>query len=380
DNVLDEMMRVFPMMPHDDGFETISWLYSEYVINRHITAIEREEVLTSLSDRHQVKLYTNDSSWKAGKIENCGPIDYYDAAPAVFAASDINLNITLRSIKSGIPLRAFDIMGAGGFLMTSFTADFLKFFVPGEDFVFYGSIRELIEKAEAQAISCGAEIIYDDITFYDLSEKTKKLKGEEEYSAKAVILALGALHKKAGFKGEEEYAGKGVSYCAVCDGAFFKEKTAAVIGGANTAVSDALYLADICKKVYIIYRKNELRAEYSLVKRLESKKNIEVIYNSVPVEVVGGKKVEKLITSTKELIVDAVFVAVGLEPNTKALTTAIKLDKDGYIISQGTKTNIKGVFAAGDCRQKTLRQLITAASDGAMAAEAASEYIKITNI
>lgn len=245
---------------------------------------------------------------------------------------------------------------------------------------FSGKGYELIEKAEAQAISCGAEIIYDDITFYDLSEKTKKLKGEEEYSAEAVILALGALHKKAGFKGEEEYAGKGVSYCAVCDGAFFKEKTAAVIGGANTAVSDAMYLADICKKVYIIYRKNELRAEYSLVKRLESKKNIEVIYNSVPVEVVGGKKVEKLIASTKELIVDAVFVAVGLEPNTKALTTAIKLDKDGYIISQGTKTNIKGVFAAGDCRQKTLRQLITAASDGATAAEAASEYIKITNI
>ncbi len=148
DRVLDEMMRVFPMMPHDDGFETISWLYAEYVINRHITAIEREEALTALSERHQVKLYTNDASWKSGKIENCGPIDYYDAAPAVFASSDINLNITLRSIKSGIPLRAFDILGAGGFLMTSFTADFTKYFVPDEDFVFYGSLRELIEKAD----------------------------------------------------------------------------------------------------------------------------------------------------------------------------------------------------------------------------------------
>ncbi len=148
DKVLEEMTRVFPMDPHEDGSETPSWLYAEYVINRHVTAREREEMLKELSYSHDVSLYTNDSTWSAGKIKNRGPIDYYDEAPYVYASSDINLNITLRSIKSGIPLRAFDIMGAGGFLLTSYTSDFLKFFTPDIDFVFYESKQDLMDKAD----------------------------------------------------------------------------------------------------------------------------------------------------------------------------------------------------------------------------------------
>ena len=146
--VLKEMTRVFPMMSHEDGWETPSWLYAEYVLNRHVTAIEREEMLTALAEKHTVKLYTNDDSWSRGKIQNCGPVDYYDTASLVFRAAAINLNITLRSIKSGIPLRAFDIMGARGFLITSFTADFLRFFTPDEDFVFYENKQDLLEKSE----------------------------------------------------------------------------------------------------------------------------------------------------------------------------------------------------------------------------------------
>ncbi|SKB95393.1 spore maturation protein CgeB [Lachnospiraceae bacterium] len=147
-DVISEMMRVFPMMPHEDGSDTVEWLYSEYILNRHVTAQERSEILTVLSEQYDVKLYTNDTSWTSGKIKNCGPVDYYDTAPFVFKSSSINLNITLRSIKSGIPLRAFDIMASEGFLMTSFTADFLKFFIPNEDFVFYESTQNLLDTAD----------------------------------------------------------------------------------------------------------------------------------------------------------------------------------------------------------------------------------------
>ena len=242
---------------------------------------------------------------------------------------------------------------------------------------FAGSGSELMEKVEEQVVNAGAEIVYDEIISVSLSDKIKLVTGEEsEYQSKAVILALGASHKKAGFKGEEEFAGRGVSYCAVCDGAFFKNKNAAVIGGGNTAVSEALYLADICEKVYLVYRREKLRAEEVLVKRLEQKENAEIIYNSVPVEVSGEKGVQKLVTSTVELDVSGVFVAAGIRPQTDLLKGKIKLDKDGFIPADDLKTDIDGVFAAGDCRQKPLRQLITAAADGAGAADLAKNYIR----
>lgn len=244
---------------------------------------------------------------------------------------------------------------------------------------FSGKGFELIEKAEQQAVDSGVEIIYDEIISVDFSKEVKVLKGEEnEYHAKAVILALGAAHKKAGFKGEEKYLGKGVSYCAVCDGAFFKGKKTTVIGGANTAVSDALYLADICEKVYIIYRRSKLRAEETLINRLNKHKNIEVIFGSVPIEVTGDKKVQKLITNNAEYDVDAVFIAVGLTPETELVKDKLSLDVDKSIISHNTQTDISGIFAAGDCRKKELRQLITAAADGAIAAEKAIKYIQDT--
>ena len=147
-DIISEMMRVFPMKPNKDGHETPEWLYSEYILNRHVTARERGEMLSALSEKYHVNLYTNDKSWTAGNINNCGPVDYYDSAPFVFKSSLINLNITLRSIKSGIPLRAFDIMASKGFLLTSFTSDFLKYFTPNEDFVFYENKQDLLDKTE----------------------------------------------------------------------------------------------------------------------------------------------------------------------------------------------------------------------------------------
>lgn len=227
----------------------------------------------------------------------------------------------------------------------------------------------LAEKTEQQAENVGVEIIYDEIESVDFKGKVKKAIGfENSYEGKFVIVATGAKHKRAGFQGEEDFTGAGVSYCAVCDGAFFADMEVAVIGGANTAVSEAIYLSNICKKVYLIYRKGKLRADSTLVERLNKKENIEVLYNTIPVKVDGENSVEKLITDKGELSVKGVFVAVGFSPSTSIFKDVLELDEYGYIKTDSDlATNVGGVFAVGDCRTKQLRQMITAASDGANA-------------
>ena len=234
---------------------------------------------------------------------------------------------------------------------------------------FIGSGYELAEKTEQQAENVGVEIIYDEIESVDFEGKVKKAVGfENSYEGKFVIVATGAKHKRAGFQGEENFTGAGVSYCAVCDGAFFADMEVAVIGGANTAVSEAIYLSNICKKVYLIYRKDKLRADNTLVERLNTKENIEVLYNTIPVKVDGNDSVEKLITDKGELSVKGVFVAVGFNPSTTIFENKLELDEYGYIKTDSNlATNVSGVFAVGDCRTKQLRQMITAASDGANA-------------
>ena len=232
---------------------------------------------------------------------------------------------------------------------------------------FVGSGYELAEKTEQQAENVGVEIIYDEIESVDFEGKVKKAVGfENSYEGKFVIVATGAKHKRAGFQGEENFTG--VSYCAVCDGAFFADMEVAVIGGANTAVSEAIYLSNICKKVYLIYRKDKLRADNTLVERLNTKENVEVLYNTIPVKVDGNDSVEKLITDKGELSVKGVFVAVGFNPSTTIFENKLELDEYGYIKTDSNlATNVSGVFAVGDCRTKQLRQMITAASDGANA-------------
>lgn len=234
---------------------------------------------------------------------------------------------------------------------------------------FVGSGYELAEKTEQQAENVGVEIIYDEIESVDFEGKVKKAVGfENSYEGKFVIVATGAKHKRAGFQGEENFTGTGVSYCAVCDGAFFADMEVAVIGGANTAVSEAIYLSNICKKVYLIYRKDKLRADNTLVERLNTKENVEVLYNTIPVKVDGNDSVEKLITDKGELSVKGVFVAVGFNPSTTIFENKLELDEYGYIkTGSNLATNVSGVFAVGDCRTKQLRQMITAASDGANA-------------
>lgn len=233
-----------------------------------------------------------------------------------------------------------------------------------------------------QAVGFGATVEYKAVTDVDFSGDVKIVKcGEEEYRAKTVIIATGVVRRKLGIPGEDRLTGSGVSYCATCDGAFFKNRTVAVIGGGNTALEDATYLASLAEKVYLIIRRDEFRGAKHEVEKVLSNPNIEVVYNTIPLEINGKFSVESLkvknVKTGEETVLDtsAVFVAVGLIPQNSMFEGKIAM-KDGYIeADESCKTDVDGVFVAGDTRNKTLRQLVTATSDGAIAATRAYNYI-----
>lgn len=198
-----------------------------------------------------------------------------------------------------------------------------------------------------------------------------------EYKAKAIILATGAENRKLGLYGEDKLVGKGVSYCATCDGNFYKDKTVAVVGGGNTALEDAIYLADICKKVYLIHRREEFRGDKTTVDKIKALKNVEMILSANVKEILGDEKVEGLELEIKdgerkEVKVDGVFFAIGYEPQANEFADSVELDEQGYIKTKdGVHTSTEGIYVAGDARAKDLKQLVTAASDGAIAATVA---------
>lgn len=201
------------------------------------------------------------------------------------------------------------------------------------------------------------------------------------YETKTLILATGAIHRKLGIPGEEKFAGTGVSYCATCDGAFFRNKTAAVIGGGDVAVEDAIFLARMCSKVYLIHRRDELRAAKSLQESLFALENVEVLWDTVADSIEGGNAVEKLkLTNVKtgeqrELPLQGVFIAVGISPESGAFARLVDMEH-GYIkAGEDGVTSAPGIFAAGDVRTKGLRQIITAAADGANAVTSAERYL-----
>ena len=202
------------------------------------------------------------------------------------------------------------------------------------------------------------------------------------YETRTVVIAAGAHHSKLGIPGEEEYIGKGVSYCATCDGAFYKGKVAAVNGGGDVAVEDAIFLARFCEKVYLIHRRDELRAAKILQDELFGLPNVEVIWDSVVQEIKGEDKVTTLrVKNLKEntdsdLNVDGIFVAIGIHPTTESFANIVECDENGYIIAgEDCATNVPGIFAAGDCRKKRLRQIVTSVADGANAVTAAQDYL-----
>lgn len=213
-------------------------------------------------------------------------------------------------------------------------------------------------------------------------KKTVEMADGARYEARALILAGGAEHAKLGVPGEDSLRGQGVSYCATCDGAFFKKRDVAVVGGGDVAVEDAVYLAALCRKVYLIHRRDSLRAAKSLQNKLFSCENVEVLWDSALQSINGSDLVEGITVrrikedGTRELPVEGVFIAVGMKPNTEAYRGTVSCDENGYIIAgEDCATNIPGIFAAGDIRTKTLRQIVTAVSDGACAVASAEKYL-----
>lgn len=235
-----------------------------------------------------------------------------------------------------------------------------------------------------QAISLGAELADEDAKKIELRGSFRIVATDRrEIECRTIILATGAKNRPLGLENESKYLGLGLSYCATCDGAFFRGKDVAVVGGGNTAVEDALFLSASCKKVYLIHRRDEFRAEANLLDLLRNKPNVEFISDTVVRALVGselleGAAIENTKTSEKrELDISGLFIAIGQAPENIQFSPPVELDDYGYIIaSEDCKTNVGGIFAAGDCRTKTVRQLVTAASDGAVAALAASAYIK----
>lgn len=233
-----------------------------------------------------------------------------------------------------------------------------------------------------QAKELGTEFVFDKvIEIKNYSKYKEVVTNNGKYKCKALILATGSENRKLGLVNEEELVGKGVSYCATCDGAFYKDKVVAVAGGGNTALEDALYLSDIAKEVYLIHRRDTFRGEESTVNKLKGRSNVTFIYNSNVTKLNASGRLESIeITdrdnNKKDLKVDALFIAVGQVPENQNFAKIINLDDKGYIIAkENCHTNRRGIFVAGDARTKNLRQLVTATSDGAVASTEAIKYI-----
>jgi len=244
---------------------------------------------------------------------------------------------------------------------------------------------DLMEKFEEHVDKFGvSKFPMQEIENVDLVSQIKTIETKEGiFKAKAIIISTGAQSKKLGIPGEKEFIGRGVSYCAVCDGAFYKEKTVAVVGGGNAAVEEAMYLTKFASKVYIVHRRDTLRADKIVQERAFKNEKIEFVYDAIPVEILGDKLVNTFViqnVKTKEnsnLIVDGVFPYIGFSPNTDDFNGQIQQDATGFILTdENMQTSVEGVFAVGDVRKTPLRQVITAASDGAVGAVYAVKYLE----
>ncbi|MBE6718628.1 MAG: thioredoxin-disulfide reductase [Ruminococcaceae bacterium] len=295
----------------------------------------------------------------------------------IIGGGPAGLTAAIYAKRAGCNVSVFEKMAPGGQVMT--TPEIENY--PGFTGTGFDLSMNMFEQVNALGVSFEYETIErienKDGLFYVYTESQK------EFTAKSVIIASGAKRRLLGIDGEKEFTGRGVSYCATCDGNFFKEKTAVVVGGGNTAVEDAIYLSKLCEKVYIIHRRDEFRASKVLVDRMKANEKIEVVLNTVPVEISGDDKVNKIIVKNKitdeqsEIETDAVFVAIGTVPETSFVSDLVTYDNAGYIqTDEKCMTQTKGLFAVGDVRNTLLKQIITAAADGAVAANFAAEYVQ----
>ena len=278
---------------------------------------------------------------------------------------------------AGLDTLLIEKMFAGGQMNQTSRIDNYPGFDEGIDGYTLGS------KMQAGAEKAGAETRYAAVTELRLDGLLKTVETDSgSFAGRTVILATGAGHKHLGVAEEENLVGRGVAYCAACDGMFYRGKTVAVVGGGNSAAADALHLSRIAKKVYLIHRRDSLRASKSYQKQLAEAKNVEILWNRTVAQFLYEQKLTGVVLQNGEtgektvLDLDGLFVSVGRKPETELVSGKLELDEGGYIVAdESTKTNVPGVFAAGDVRTKVLRQIVTAAADGAMAVHSAEEYL-----
>ena len=288
------------------------------------------------------------------------------------------LTAALYALRSNLKMLLLEKMVLGGTAATTFQIENYPGFPGGV------SGLELSQRFQEQVKKLGLEVIWGNaISLENCQTYFEILVDEKFLNARAVIIATGTEAAKLGVKGEDALRGKGVSYCATCDGPFYKGKNVIVVGGGNSAIEEALFLTRFAQKVSIIHRRDELRADKILSEEAKHNPKIYFFWNSVVEEIVGEKKVEEVILNdlhnNKRLKIpaDGIFIYVGGKPNSEIVRNLVKIDKNGYIISDAEmKTSVPGVFAAGDIRVKTLRQVVTAAADGAIAADSARKYLE----
>lgn len=295
----------------------------------------------------------------------------------VIGAGPAGLSAAIYGKRAGLDVLVIDESGlGGGQVLTTYEVDNY----PGLPGI---SGFDLGEKLKNHATDAGTEFLTAAVNSIVKNGKIFAVGTDEgDYESKAVVVATGAKHKHLSIPGEEELLGMGVSYCATCDGAFFRKRTVAVVGGGDVALEDALFLARGCAKVYLIHRRDSFRGAKVLADKVMNTDNIEIIYNAKVTEIMGEDQVEKISieftdgNAAKEVEVNGIFIAIGMQPVTEIVSELVEMSNDGYVVADESGiTSLPGLFVAGDLRTKRLRQIITAAADGANAVTSVNEYL-----
>lgn len=290
---------------------------------------------------------------------------------AIIGGGPAGLTAAIYAVRANKKVRVYEAQSCGGqIIYTTFVDNFpVTPHISGPEFG---------QKLEAQAEELGADIEFDRVTKINKIDGGFEVVAEDvTITASSVIIATGTQPRKLGLSNEEDYVGHGISYCATCDGGFYRDKVVAVNGGGNTALHEANYLAGICEKVYVIHRRDEFRAEDALVEKVRAKKNVEFVLNANITGLYGEKNLESIkLDNGQEIKLDGLFVSIGREPKVSNLIDGLELNEGFVKAGELCHTNIEGVFVAGDVREKDLRQLVTATSDGAIAATEALKYLK----
>jgi len=293
----------------------------------------------------------------------------------IIGAGTAGLTASIYAARAGLNVLVLEGVAYGGQIVNTLNIENYPglFRVSGYDFS-----KSLYEQAK----ELGAEIKMEEVISVDLVGEVKKVvTTKANYLAKTIIIATGRQSRQLDIEDTKKYIGKGLSYCATCDGNFFKNKDVAVIGGGDTALDDAMYLSQIVNKVYLVHRRNEFRGNKNTVKKLENKDNVEFILDANLKKINGEDRIESIDVEYKDksvdnLKIDGLFIAIGQVPNTGMFENVLDLDEYGYIISADTSTSIPGVYVAGDVRTKDVRQLTTAANDGTIAATRVIQYLE----